>query len=54
MESFAASGVTGIVELPPAGALAGLAKRALKGTPTVAVKTPADLAAAHDLLDRTT
>jgi [acyl-carrier-protein] S-malonyltransferase len=54
MESFAATGVTGIVELPPAGALTGLAKRALKGTPTVAVKTPADLAAVHDLLDRTT
>ena len=54
MESLAAAGVTGIVELPPAGALTGLAKRALKGTPTVAVKTPADLAAVHDLLDRTT
>jgi len=54
MESFAAAGVTGIVELPPAGALTGLAKRVLKGTPTVAVKTPADLAAVHDLLDRTT
>jgi [acyl-carrier-protein] S-malonyltransferase len=54
MESFSATGITGIVELPPAGALTGLAKRALKGTPTVAVKTPADLAAVHDLLDRTT
>jgi [acyl-carrier-protein] S-malonyltransferase len=54
MESFSVTGVTGIVELPPAGALTGLAKRALKGTPTVAVKTPADLAAVHDLLDRTT
>jgi [acyl-carrier-protein] S-malonyltransferase len=54
MESFSATGITGIVELPPAGALTGLAKRALKGTPTVAVKTPGDLAAVHDLLDRTT
>jgi [acyl-carrier-protein] S-malonyltransferase len=54
MESFSATGVAGLVELPPAGALTGLAKRALKGTPTVAVKTPADLAAVHDLLDRTT
>ena len=53
MESFAAAGVTGIVELTPAGTLAGLAKRALKGVPAVAVKTPADLAAANDLLDRT-
>lgn len=52
MESFSAAGVTVVVELPPAGALTGLAKRALKGTPTVAVKSPADLAAVHDLLDR--
>lgn len=51
MESFAADGVTGIIELLPGGALAGLAKRALKGVPTVAVKTPADLAAAIDMLD---
>ncbi|WP_375400380.1 ACP S-malonyltransferase [uncultured Amnibacterium sp.] len=53
MESFAAAGVTGIIELTPAGTLTGLAKRALKGVPTVAVKTPVDLAAANDLLDRT-
>lgn len=53
MESFAAAGVSGIVELAPAGTLTGLAKRALKGVPAVAVKTPADLVAANDLLDRT-
>jgi [acyl-carrier-protein] S-malonyltransferase len=53
MESFAAAGITGLVELAPAGTLTGLAKRGLKGVPTVAVKTPADLAAARDLLDRT-
>jgi len=51
MESFAAAGVTGVVELAPAGALVGLAKRALKGVPTVAVKTPADLAAARELIE---
>lgn len=51
MRSFAEAGVTGIIELAPAGALAGLAKRGLKGVPTVALKTPDDLAAAHDLLD---
>ena len=50
MESFAASGVTGIIELAPAGTLVGLAKRALRGVPTVAVKTPDDLAAAAALL----
>lgn len=51
MQSFAAHGVTGIIELLPAGALVGLAKRALKGVPTVAVKTPDDLAAAIDMLE---
>lgn len=51
MASFEKSGVTGIIELAPAGALVGLAKRALKGVPTVAVKTPDDLAAAHALID---
>ncbi len=52
METFAAEGVTGVIELAPAGALVGLAKRGLKGTPTVAVKTPDDLAAAHALIDQ--
>ncbi len=51
MESFAADGVAGIIELAPAGALTGLAKRALRGVPTVAVKTPSDLDAARALLD---
>ena len=51
MESFAAAGITGVVELAPAGALVGLAKRGLKGLPTVAVKTPDDLDAARALID---
>lgn len=51
MESFANDGVTGVIELAPAGALVGLVKRAIKGTPTVAIKTPDDLAAAIDLLE---
>ena len=52
MDSFAAAGVTGLIELAPAGALVGLAKRALKGVPTVAVKTPDDLPAAIELLEQ--
>ena len=52
MESLAAAGVTGIIEVAPAGTLVGLAKRALKGVPTVAVKTPDDLAAAYDLMEQ--
>lgn len=51
MESFAAAGVTGIIELAPAGALVGLAKRGLRGVPTVAVKTPDDLEAAYAMID---
>jgi [acyl-carrier-protein] S-malonyltransferase len=35
--------VTAIVEFPPAGTLVGIAKRELRGVPTYAVKTPADL-----------
>jgi len=51
MESMAADGVTGIIELLPGGALAGLAKRGLRGVPSVAIKTPDDLPAAIDLLE---
>jgi [acyl-carrier-protein] S-malonyltransferase len=35
--------VTAIVEFPPAGTLTGIAKRELRGVPTYAVKSPADL-----------
>jgi [acyl-carrier-protein] S-malonyltransferase len=51
MEAFAAAGVTGVIEVAPAGALVGLARRGLKGVPTVAIKSPDDLAAAHELMD---
>ena len=50
MAAFADAGVTGIVELAPAGTLTGLAKRALRGVPAVAVKTPDDLDATAALL----
>ncbi len=52
MDAFQAAGVTGIIEVAPAGALVGLAKRGLKGVPSVAVKTPDDLPAAFDLIDQ--
>jgi [acyl-carrier-protein] S-malonyltransferase len=35
--------VSAIIEFPPAGTLVGIAKRELRGVPTYAVKTPADL-----------
>ncbi|MGP9527938.1 ACP S-malonyltransferase [Arthrobacter sp. S41] len=47
METLAAAGVTGVLELAPAGTLVGLARRGLKGVKTLAVKTPADLEAAQ-------
>lgn len=50
MASFEQADVTGLIELTPAGALTGLAKRGLKGVPTVAIKTPDDLPAAVELL----
>lgn len=52
MQAFQEAGVTGIIEVAPAGALVGLAKRGLKGVPAVAVKTPDDLPAAFDLIDQ--
>jgi [acyl-carrier-protein] S-malonyltransferase len=52
LATLADLGVTGIIELPPAGTLAGLAKRELKGVEIVAVNTPDDLAAARDLIAR--
>jgi [acyl-carrier-protein] S-malonyltransferase len=48
-------GVTGIIELPPAGTLAGLIKRELKGEGApeiVTLNAPDDLPAARDLIAR--
>ncbi|MGH3647789.1 MAG: acyltransferase domain-containing protein [Micromonosporaceae bacterium] len=56
MASLVELGVTGLIELPPAGTLAGLAKRGMKteaGVPEiVTVNTPDDLDAARDLIAR--
>ena len=43
MEAMSDLGVTGILEMPPAGTLTGIAKRALKGVATFALKTPDQL-----------
>ncbi|RHA37551.1 ACP S-malonyltransferase [Cellulomonas rhizosphaerae] len=45
-------GVTALLEVAPGGVLTGLARRTLPGVETVAVKTPADLDAARDLVRR--
>jgi [acyl-carrier-protein] S-malonyltransferase len=52
MDELAARGVTALLELAPGGVLTGLAKRALKGIELVAVKSPADVEAARDLIER--
>nr|WP_221376370.1 ACP S-malonyltransferase [Actinoplanes polyasparticus] len=55
MRTLAGLGVTGVLELPPAGTLAGLVKRELKGDGApeiVTLNTPDDLPAAQDLIAR--
>ena len=51
MEAMVNAGVTGIIELAPAGTLVGLAKRAMPGIESVAVKTPENLEAALSLIN---
>ncbi|MDI3408252.1 ACP S-malonyltransferase [Streptomyces cavernicola] len=50
METFKELGVTALVEICPGGTLTGLAKRALPGVKTLALKTPDDLDAARALI----
>lgn len=53
METFKELGATALIELCPGGTLTGLAKRALPGVRTVALKTPDDLDAARELIAAT-
>ncbi len=50
MQSMLDAGVTGLIELAPAGTLVGLAKRGMKGVETLAVKSPDDLDAAAAMI----
>ncbi len=52
MQTMMDLGVTALIELPPAGTLVGLAKRAMPGVETLALKTPDDIPAALDLIGR--
>jgi len=52
MQTFSELGVTGMIEVPPAGTLTNLAKRALPGAETLALKTPDDLDAAREMVGR--
>jgi [acyl-carrier-protein] S-malonyltransferase len=52
METMRDLGVTGLLEMPPAGTLTGIAKRALPGVETFALKTPDQLDAAREFVDK--
>jgi len=52
MQTMADLGATAFLEIPPAGTLSGLAKRALPDVEIVSLKTPDDIAAARDLVAR--
>lgn len=50
METMLDLGVTGVLEMPPAGTLTGIAKRAMKGVETFALNTPDQLDDARDFV----
>ncbi|MBF8172857.1 ACP S-malonyltransferase [Streptomyces olivaceus] len=50
METFKELGVTAVIEVCPGGTLTGLAKRALPGVKTLALKSPDHLDAARELV----
>lgn len=52
MQTMRDIGVTALIELPLAGTLVGLAKRAMPGVETLAIKSPGDLDAARAVLQR--
>lgn len=50
MAAMVDAGVTALIEVSPAGTLAGLAKRSMPGVETLAIKTPENLDAALQLI----
>lgn len=50
MDTLASMGVTGVIEMPPAGTLVGLIKRAHPEIETFALKSPEDLDAAREFV----
>ena len=52
METLRAQGVTGVIELAPGGTLTGLIKRAAPEIEQLALKSPADIAAAREFAAR--
>jgi len=52
MQTMVDLGVTGMLEMPPAGTLTGIARRAMKGVETFALKTPDQLDDARAFADK--
>ncbi|MEQ4207229.1 acyltransferase domain-containing protein [Actinopolymorpha sp. B9G3] len=52
MQTMQDLGVTGMLEMPPAGTLTGIARRALKGIETFALKTPDQLDDARAFVEK--
>jgi [acyl-carrier-protein] S-malonyltransferase len=52
MQTMLDLGVTGLLEMPPAGTLTGIARRAMKGIDTFALKTPDQLDGARAFVDK--
>jgi [acyl-carrier-protein] S-malonyltransferase len=52
METMLDLGVTGLLEMPPAGTLTGIARRAMKGVETFALKTPDQLEDARAFVEK--
>jgi [acyl-carrier-protein] S-malonyltransferase len=52
MQTMIDLGVTAMIEIPPAGTLVNLAKRAMPGVETLALKTPDDLPSAWRLIEK--
>jgi len=52
MQTMLDLGTTGLLEIPPAGTLTGIAKRAMPGVDTFALKTPDQLDAARDFVTK--
>ena len=50
MNTLQKQGVTGVLELAPAGTLVGLVKRATPDVAQFALKSPADIAAATEFI----
>jgi [acyl-carrier-protein] S-malonyltransferase len=52
MQTMIDLGITAMIEIPPAGTLVNLAKRAMPGVETLALRTPDDLPAAWRLIEK--